>query len=131
MTTPGELAQLARALAWHARGRRFDSDILHTKTDRRSVFFLSRLHRLAYQRSSKLFAPAYHRRFHINRTLDQENAGLQYNFDQALVTNSLKGHRLIQYAKTKGPAGEAQERLFLAYFTQGKNLNDLPTQPER
>ena len=25
----GELAQLARALAWHARGRRFDSDILH------------------------------------------------------------------------------------------------------
>ena len=26
---PGELAQLARALAWHARGHRFDSDILH------------------------------------------------------------------------------------------------------
>src|ERR1700755_3004911 len=26
----GRLAQLARALAWHARGRRFDSDILHT-----------------------------------------------------------------------------------------------------
>ena len=26
----GELAQLARALAWHARGRRFDSDILHS-----------------------------------------------------------------------------------------------------
>jgi hypothetical protein len=29
---PGELAQLARALAWHARGRRFDSDILHILT---------------------------------------------------------------------------------------------------
>src|ERR1700748_1901968 len=28
-STFGELAQLARALAWHARGRRFDSDILH------------------------------------------------------------------------------------------------------
>jgi hypothetical protein len=27
--TTGELAQLARALAWHARGRRFDPDILH------------------------------------------------------------------------------------------------------
>ena len=25
----GELAQLARALAWHARGHRFDSGILH------------------------------------------------------------------------------------------------------
>jgi len=44
----GGLAQLARALAWHARGHRFDSDILHNKnTDNRqiisllSVFFLS------------------------------------------------------------------------------------------
>ena len=27
----GELAQLARALAWHARGHRFDSGILHQK----------------------------------------------------------------------------------------------------
>ena len=27
----GGLAQLARALAWHARGHRFDSDILHKK----------------------------------------------------------------------------------------------------
>jgi hypothetical protein len=28
-TKQGGLAQLARALAWHARGHRFDSDILH------------------------------------------------------------------------------------------------------
>ena len=28
----GGLAQLARALAWHARGHRFDSDILHKKS---------------------------------------------------------------------------------------------------
>ena len=30
-TKSGGLAQLARALAWHARGRRFDSDILHQR----------------------------------------------------------------------------------------------------
>jgi hypothetical protein len=29
-TRIGGLAQLARAFAWHARGHRFDSDILHT-----------------------------------------------------------------------------------------------------
>ena len=29
----GGLAQLARALALHARGHRFDSDILHNKAD--------------------------------------------------------------------------------------------------
>jgi protein disulfide-isomerase len=31
-----------------------------------------------------------------------KSVGLEYNFDKALVTNSLKGHRLIQFAKTKG-----------------------------
>ena len=30
----GGLAQLARALAWHARGHRFDSDILHSPKGR-------------------------------------------------------------------------------------------------
>ena len=30
LPVPGGLAQLARALAWHARGHRFDPDILHT-----------------------------------------------------------------------------------------------------
>ena len=29
----GGLAQLARALAWHARGHRFEPDILHKKED--------------------------------------------------------------------------------------------------
>ena len=30
----GGLAQLARALAWHARGHRFDPDILHIPLER-------------------------------------------------------------------------------------------------
>src|SRR4026208_2053927 len=38
----GELAQLARALAWHARGRRFDSDILHKSSVKAELFHLSR-----------------------------------------------------------------------------------------
>ena len=33
-TNRGELAQLARALAWHARGHEFDSRILHKQIDR-------------------------------------------------------------------------------------------------
>ena len=31
----GGLAQLARALAWHARGHRFEPDILHISPERR------------------------------------------------------------------------------------------------
>ena len=34
MSLFGGLAQLARALAWHARGHRFDSDILHANDNK-------------------------------------------------------------------------------------------------
>jgi Predicted dithiol-disulfide isomerase involved in polyketide biosynthesis len=51
-----------------------------------------------------------------------KDAGLQYNFDIAVVANSFNAHRMIQLAKTKGLGDEAEERLFLAYFTQGKNF---------
>lgn len=36
----GELAQLARALAWHARGHEFDSRILHKKAGHEVWLFL-------------------------------------------------------------------------------------------
>ena len=34
----GGLAQLARALAWHARGHRFDPDILHSSLFGKEIF---------------------------------------------------------------------------------------------
>lgn len=37
-----------------------------------------------------------------------KSVGLEYNFDKTLVTNSLKGHRLIQFAKTKGLSEKAE-----------------------
>ncbi len=37
----GGLAQLARALAWHARGHRFDSDILHKVAHLCGLFFMA------------------------------------------------------------------------------------------
>jgi protein disulfide-isomerase len=51
-------------------------------------------------------------------------AGLQYNFDKAIVANSFSAHRVIQLAKTKSLGDAAEERLFLAYFTQGKDFGD-------
>lgn len=53
-----------------------------------------------------------------------KDAGLDYHFDKVLVTNSLKAHRLIQLAKTKGLGERAEESLFYAYFTDGKDLSD-------
>jgi len=53
------------------------------------------------------------------------NAGLNYDFDKAVIANSFDAHRFIQYAKTKGLGDAAEEHLFKAYFTEGKNVADF------
>lgn len=50
--------------------------------------------------------------------------GLQFDFDKAIMANSFKAHRLIQLAKSKGLADEVEEALFIANFTDGKNIDD-------
>lgn len=67
------------------------------------------------------------KRMHQDLIQYAKSVGLEYNLDKALVTNSMKGHRIIQFAKTKGLGEKAEETLFYAYFTQGKNLNDSIT----
>jgi predicted DsbA family dithiol-disulfide isomerase len=56
-----------------------------------------------------------------------EKVGLAYNFDKAVVANSFDAHRFSHLAKTKGLQNEAEERLFSAYFTEGKNTADVAT----
>lgn len=53
--------------------------------------------------------------------------GLYYDFDKAIVANSFDAHRLIQFAKTKNRGDEAEEILFKAYFSEGKNTADFST----
>ena len=62
-----------------------------------------------------------------NVTQSAKQAGLEYNLDKAVMVNSLQAHKLIQFAKSKGLGNEAEERLFLAFFTEGKNIADLDT----
>jgi protein disulfide-isomerase len=56
-----------------------------------------------------------------------KNAGLDYRFDKAVVANSFDAHKMIQLAKTKGLGDAAEERLFQAYFTEGKDFGDHDT----
>ena len=51
-------------------------------------------------------------------------AGLTYHLDKAIVANSYDAHKMIQLAKTKGLGDAAEERLFLAYFTEGADMGD-------
>ena len=56
-----------------------------------------------------------------------KEVGLNYNFDKAVVANSFDAHRIIQFAKTVGKGDAMEERLFKAYFVEGKNTADHTT----
>ncbi len=53
--------------------------------------------------------------------------GLQYDFDKAIVANSFDAHRLSHFSKKHGKQDAMEERLFKAYFTEGKNTADHET----
>jgi len=63
----------------------------------------------------------------VSVTEAAKKVGLEYHFDKTIMTSSFKAHLLIQYAKTKGKGAEMEERLFKAFFTEGKNTSDIPT----
>lgn len=65
-----------------------------------------------------------------NVTAMAKEAGLDFNFDRSIMVNSQKAHQLIQFAKSKGLGNEIEERLFKAYFTEGKNVADETTLTE-
>jgi protein disulfide-isomerase len=59
-----------------------------------------------------------------NITQSAKDAGLEYHMDKAVMVNSFKAHRLIQLAKARGLGNGAEELLFKAFFTDGKNIAD-------
>ncbi|NLR77867.1 DsbA family oxidoreductase [Chitinophaga eiseniae] len=64
---------------------------------------------------------------HEQMTGTAREVGLTYNFDKAVVANSFDAHRLIQLAKKHGKGDAAEERLFYAYFTEGKDMSNHDT----
>lgn len=54
-----------------------------------------------------------------------KDAGIEFNFDKAVIANTIHAHRLLQLAKTKGLSNEAEEALFKAYFTDGVDIGNL------
>jgi predicted DsbA family dithiol-disulfide isomerase len=56
-----------------------------------------------------------------------EEVGLEYHMDKAVVANSFDTHRFIQFAKKNNLGDAAEEQLFRAYFTDGKNTADFDT----
>ena len=64
------------------------------------------------------------KKMHEQVTLMARNAGLEYHLDKTVMANSFRAHRVIQLAKEKGLGDRAEEQLFYANFTEGKNFDD-------
>lgn len=54
-----------------------------------------------------------------------KTVGLTFDFDKAVVANSFRAHEFSHYAKQFGKQDAVEERLFSAYFTEGKNIDDV------
>jgi predicted DsbA family dithiol-disulfide isomerase len=57
-------------------------------------------------------------------------AGLEYNLDKAVVANTFRAHILLHFALRHGKQNEVKESLLKAYFTEGKNIDDISTLTE-
>ena len=80
--------------------------------------YLAERKRMPVERSKEL---------HDSLVETARKVGLTYNFEKAVVANSFDAHKLIQLAKTKGLGDAAEESLFKAYFTDGKDMSDHST----
>jgi predicted DsbA family dithiol-disulfide isomerase len=56
-----------------------------------------------------------------------EKEGLDFRFDIATVANSFKAHQLAHFARQFNKQDAAEELLFKAYFSEGKNIDDIDT----
>jgi predicted DsbA family dithiol-disulfide isomerase len=62
---------------------------------------------------------------HVSNSAKQD--GLVYNLKKAIPANSFNAHRLSHLAKHHDLQDKAEENLLKAYFTDGKNIDDIPT----
>lgn len=53
--------------------------------------------------------------------------GIALNFDQAIVVNTKRAHRLLHFAQAHGKGTTLKKVLFKAHFTDGLDVNDNPT----
>ena len=83
------------------------------------------IHRYLAER--KGITPEASRRLHERLVAEAADLGLVYDFDAALIANTFDAHRLTHFAKERGRQAAIEERLFAAYFTQGKNIEDRST----
>ncbi|WP_449387311.1 DsbA family oxidoreductase [Chryseobacterium lineare] len=56
-----------------------------------------------------------------------KDAGIEFNFEKALITNTFSSHKLLHLAKKYKLADKMEEALFIAHFVDGRNVGDRDT----
>ncbi len=56
-----------------------------------------------------------------------QEVGLQYDFDRTVPANTFLAHQLIHLGAHHGRQDATKERLMAAYYTEGRDLNDVET----
>ncbi len=104
-------------VVWHSF--QLNPSLEVNKDNRESVYqYLAKAKGVSYEQSVKM---------HEGVMEMAHEVGLDYRFDKAVVTNSQNAHRVMQMAQQHGLGDVAEELLFKAYFTEGKDLNDVAT----
>ena len=67
------------------------------------------------------------RRMNDQMTMIAKEVGLNYNFDNTIPANTFLAHQLIHFAAHQGQQATMKERLFAAYYLEGRDLNELDT----
>jgi predicted DsbA family dithiol-disulfide isomerase len=80
-----------------------------------------------YLAGRKGFSTDHARQMGNHATGAARQAGLTFRLDEAVVANTHDAHRLLHLAAARGLQDQAEERLFAAYFTEGRDVGDHAT----
>ncbi|WMJ75129.1 DsbA family oxidoreductase [Cytophagaceae bacterium ABcell3] len=96
-------------IQWHSFQLQPD---IETKPGKSVKEFLAEVKGISLEKSQQI---------HENVTKMAFDAGLHYDFDKAIVANTMDAHRLTHLAEKYRLQHQIEERLFSAYFTEGSN----------
>jgi predicted DsbA family dithiol-disulfide isomerase len=91
---------------------------LKTDADKKLPRFLAELKGISIEQAQGMTD-------HVSNSAKE--VGLTFNLNEAIPANSFDAHRISHMAKEYDLQERAEERLFKAYFTEGRNIDDIPT----
>lgn len=100
---------------WHS----FQLDpTLKTAPEMSTLDYFTRVKNVSEEQAREMFS---------NMEAMAAESGLKIDSNSAVLANSFRAHLLIQLAIQKGLANEMEEALFIAHFSEAKNIDDEET----